>query len=49
VASDKSIWFVYSSRVPSVLFTDVLSTGSGSLPHAKTPTRLPSSRGSMVA
>jgi hypothetical protein len=38
-----------SSGVPFVLFLSVPSTGSGSLPHAKTLTRLPSSRGSMAA
>ena len=37
-----------SSGVPSVSFISALSTGSGSLPHAITLTKPPSSRGSMV-
>ena len=52
---DMVIWLpirasgLYFASVHSVFFISVLPIGSGSLPHAKTLTKLPSSRGSMVA
>ena len=48
IAANKSIWFVLTSGLPTI-FTCDPSTGFGFLPHAKTLTRHPSSRGSMAA
>jgi hypothetical protein len=40
---------LYSTSVHSGFFNSALPIGSGSLPHAETRTKLPSSLGSMVA
>ena len=51
LASDKSIWLVLhlGGLFVSFLYISVPPTGSGSLPHAKTLTPLPSLRGLMAA
>ena len=51
VAPGKSVWFVLHLTLGSLrffIFICVPPTGSGSLPHVITPTRLPSLRGSMA-
>ena len=49
LAANESIWFALCFEVPFSIFTNIPSTGSGFLLHARTLKLLPSSRGSMAA